>query len=203
MEIIFNCMDYSIASDSTLWQFCQADDLKAYTALFDRYAGKLYKQIYPYIKDEMQAEELVMDLLFRIWEKRHDGIMQADVAAYLYRSAQNEVLKYLRQKIPKKISIHTIPENKLIDSNKTDRLLIDSDLQRIYETSIAQLSPQRRAVFLLNREQQMTYKQIAQSMNLSINTIENYMVSALRQLRSSSLASMLSLTSLFFLAFSC
>jgi RNA polymerase sigma-70 factor (ECF subfamily) len=45
------------------------------------------------------------------------------------------------------------------------------------------LSPQRRKIFKLSREEQMTYPQIAESMNLSVNTIKTQMLVSLKHLR--------------------
>lgn len=176
-------MDYKRVADTELWQCCRKDDMGAYRELFHRYAPRLYKQAVAYIKDSMITEELVMDLLFTIWQKRHEPIMQGDVAAYLFRAMRNQVLKHLRKKIPETFPIETMPEDSLVEQRQADHQLLTSDNKRIYETSLLQLSPQRRKVFQLSREENLSYAEIAAEMNLSVNTVENYMVAALKTLR--------------------
>jgi len=176
-------MDYKQASDIFLWQNCQKDDLRAYRELFHRYAPKLYKQSMGYIKDSMIAEELVMDLLFKLWQKRHEPIMKGAVAPYLYRSMRNQVLKHLRKAIPEMCHIEDQPEGLFVEQQEADYRIRTLDCERIYETSLKSLSPQRLEVFRLSREENLSYAEIAIKMNLSVKTVENYISSALKTLR--------------------
>jgi RNA polymerase sigma-70 factor (ECF subfamily) len=178
-------MHYKNSSDQQLWQYCRQDDMKAYNELFDRYAAKLYKQAIRYIKETMIAEELVMDLLFNIWQKRDQPIMEKDVSSYLFRAMRNQVLKHLRKNIPLTTSIDLLEENALVESKQADYNLITADTDRLYQMKLHELSSQRRKVFKLSREENLSYAEIAKEMNLSINTVENYMVAALSALRKS------------------
>lgn len=176
-------MNYQVAPDQQLWQACQQNDLKAYRELFRRFSPKLYKQAVGYLKDSMIAEELVMDLLLNIWLKRNTTTIEGDIAAYLFRSMRNQVLKHLRKNIPVTIAIDTIDEDIIPDQQSADHKLTAADNLQIYEQSLLQLSPQRRKVFRLSREEHLSYAEIAEQMNLSVNTVENYMVAALKTLR--------------------
>lgn len=178
-------MDYKRVSDIELWQCCRQDDMRAYNELFDRYAKLLYRQAASYVKDTMDAEELVMDLLFNLWHKR--GHLQPDagnnVRAYLMHAMRNRVINYLKKNIPATSSINTLEEDKLVEGSQADYNIISKDLDTFYLSKLNKLSPQRREVFKLSREENLSYAEIAQQMNLSVNTVENYMVSALRTLR--------------------
>jgi RNA polymerase sigma-70 factor (family 1) len=176
-------MKYHEISDMDLWQYCKQDDLKAYKELFRRFSPKLYKQAVVYIKDGMIAEELVLDLLFSIWQKRHEPIMQGEIAPYLFRCMRNAVLKYLRKNIPPTLSFQNLSEDSFVEEKRADYNLIVAENQKIYESSLSDLSPQRREVFRLSREENLSYAEIAIEMNLSVNTVENYMVAALKSLR--------------------
>ncbi|RPD42066.1 RNA polymerase sigma-70 factor [Chitinophaga barathri] len=179
-------MDYKHASDIELWQCCRQDDIRAYNALFDRYAKLLYRQATGYVKDTMDAEELVMDLLFNLWQKR--GHLQPDagnnVRAYLMHAMRNRIINYLQKNIPAAAnSIEILAENTLVESRQADYSIISKDMETVYRSNVDKLSPRRREVFKLSREQNLSYAEIAQQMNLSVNTVENYMVSALSTLR--------------------
>jgi DNA-directed RNA polymerase specialized sigma subunit, sigma24 homolog len=56
-------------------------------------------------------------------------------------------------------------------------------METVYESEVDKLSPQRQKVFRLSREKNLSYAEIAKEMDLSVNTVENYMVSALNTLR--------------------
>jgi len=178
-------MDYKQVSDITLWQCCQQDDLQAYNELFERYAKVLYRQASAYVHSAMDAEELVMDLLLNLWQKR--STLKADagnnVKAYLMRAMRNRIINHLQKSIPDMGSIDLVTEDQLVDSRQADHRIISKDMETIYEEQINKLSPQRQKVFRLSREKNLSYAEIAEEMNLSINTVENYMVSALETLR--------------------
>lgn len=178
-------MDYKQASDTQLWQCCQQDDIRAYNELFDRYAKILYRQAVSYVHSTMDAEELVMDLLLNLWEKR--GHLNAsagnNVKAYLMLSMRNRIINYLQKNIPELSSIDLVTEDQLVDSRQADYGMISKDMEAVYESSVDKLSPQRQKVFRLSREKNLSYAEIAEELNLSVNTVENYMVSALNTLR--------------------
>lgn len=178
-------MDYKQASDIELWYCCQQDDIRAYSELFDRYAKSLYRQAIAYVHNEMDAEELVMDLMLNLWEKR--GHLKAhagnNVKAYLMLSMRNRIINHLQKNIPDMSSIDLLEEDRLVDSRQADYGIISRDMEAIYESEVDKLSPQRQKVFRLSREKNLSYAEIAAELNLSVNTVENYMVSALNTLR--------------------
>lgn len=178
-------MDYKRVSDIELWQCCRQDNMRAYNELFDRYAKLLYRQAAGYVKSTMDAEELVMDLLFNLWQKR--AHLQPDagnnVRAYLMHAMRNRIINHLQKNIPVTSSIDVLGEDKLVESRQADHSVISKDIDTVYQSKLHKLSPQRREVFKLSREEDLSYAEIAQQMNLSVNTVENYMVSALSTLR--------------------
>lgn len=182
-------MDYKQASDIELWQCCQQDDIRAYNELFDRYAKPLYRQAIAYVHNEMAAEELVMDLLLNLWEKRKRLKTDAgnNVKAYLMLAMRNRIINHLQKNIPDTASIDLLEEDRFVDSREADYGIICRDMETIYQSEVDKLSPQRQKVFRLSREKNLSYAEIAEELNLSINTVENYMVSALNTLRENTL----------------
>ncbi len=65
-------MDYKQASDIELWQCCRQDDVRSYNELVSRYIPRLGKLAHRIVKDAFATEELVMDLLFNLWETSED-----------------------------------------------------------------------------------------------------------------------------------
>lgn len=159
--------------------------MRAYNELFGRYAKLLYRQAAGYVKNTMDAEELVMDLLFNLWQKRGHLQLAAgnNVRAYLMHAMRNRIINYLQKNIPLTNPIDILEEDKLVESRQADYSVISKDMDTVYRSKLDKLSPQRLKVFKLSREENLSYAEIAQRMNLSVNTVENYMVSALSTLR--------------------
>lgn len=65
----------------------------------------------------------------------------------------------------------------------SDRHIFFRDLKRIIEDAVDKLSPQRRKIFLLSRENGLTVPEISQQLNLSVNTVKNTLISALVEIR--------------------
>jgi RNA polymerase sigma-70 factor (family 1) len=178
-------VNYKQANDQELLQRCREDDMRAYNELFCRYSPKLYKQASRYILNVNVAEELMLDLLFNVWEKRHQRIIEGELSAYLYRCMRNMIVDYRRKIIPATTRIEeTWLMETLEEQKQTDHKLMTSDAEELYRTVLASMPPQRQRVFRLSREQNLSYAEIAMEMNLSVNTVENYMASALKTFRS-------------------
>ncbi|NQX53054.1 RNA polymerase sigma-70 factor [Pedobacter panaciterrae] len=177
--------DYHKLSDHLLLEECRLNNLRAYDQLFERYFGKLYQFSLNYVKNSAVAEELVMDLMFNIWKKRMDLEVTGEFSAYLFTAMKNVMFNHLRKKELLTADISFLPEQAATVSHSADHRLQYKELEQVYQLKLSQLSPQRRKIFKLSREEQMTYPQIAESMNLSVNTIKTQMLVSLKYLRES------------------
>ena len=177
--------DYHKLSDHLLLEECRLDNLRAYDQLFERYFGKLYSFSLNYVKNAAVAEELVMDLMFNIWKKRKDLVINGEFSAYLLTAMKNVMFNHLRKKELLTSDINFLPEQAAAAGHLADHRLQYKELEQVYQLKLSELSPQRRKIFKLSREEQMTYPQIAESMNLSVNTIKTQMLVSLKYLRES------------------
>lgn len=175
-------MVYKNVSDLVLWQYCRKDDMRAYNELFRRYYHRLLTLAARYIKDEMMAEELCMDQLYLMWNRRHVLTIHSDFSNYLFRSMRNLVITRLRKNIPVMAELDALIEERQ-SGRAADYDMLSEEAELAYQNALNELSPQRRKVFMLSREENLSYSEIARELNLSVNTVENYMVSALDSLR--------------------
>lgn len=172
-----------ILSDDDLLQLCSMDDCRAFNLLFDRYAPKLYKLGMRYLKDQCAVEELAIDLLYNIWERRHTLQIQGQFSSYLFRAMHNTSISYLRKTKMVTVSIDDFHEDSFQSDTAADDAILAKDTEKTYREKLSGLSPQRRKVFVMSREHNMSYADIARELNLSQNTVENHMVAALSFLR--------------------
>lgn len=170
-------------TDQQLLDACILNDEKAFSQLFDRYFKPLYGFSFSLIKDTEVAKELAMDVMLRLWQKR--GMVQAEqgLRAYLFRSIRNAVYNHLR-----KAQIITQPLDYLGDESHdmdfaADSHLLTSELERLYADKLEEMPEQRRRIFQLSRDENLTYTEIAERMNLSVHTVRNQMSSSLQYFR--------------------
>lgn len=159
-------------------------DEKAFKDLFAIYYEQLYHYIFGFIKSKQVSEELVMDVFLKIWLGR-DLITQIEkFDAFLFRVAHNKSIDFLR-------SAARDPEFKdllwesiqLANNVEPDSSILMQEYEIKLREAVSLLSPQRKKVYQMSREQDMTHDQIAAQLNLSKSTINNHIVEAQRFIR--------------------
>ena len=157
-------------------------DQSALRLIFDEYYEPSCAAIHRYIRDRNLVEDLAQNVFIRLWEKRSTIEISSSLGAYIRRMAINEALGYLR----KNKNIH-IEEITPITPHKTEATTeaqyLQTELQSEITNAINQLPPKCRTIFQLSRFEELTYKEIAEKLDISVKTVENQMGKALRVLR--------------------
>ena len=156
---------------------------QALSVLYDRYYVALCKTAFKRIPDECVVEEIVQDVFMVLWVKADTLVGNYDLQRYLFAVLRNKVLYELRTRISStaKASFYKIVDE-FYDVNASDILQAKELEQKVNEV-IEGLSPQSREAFKLSRFEQMSYKKIAEEMNVSVGTVEKHISKALSILR--------------------
>lgn len=160
----------------------KADDDSALKELFHQHYQRVCQTMHRFIRDKNLVEDLAQNVFIRFWEKRHQINVTTSVGAYFHRMAINEALAYLRKtknKETEEITAQTPTDS--LESVETGYL--QSELKSEIIKAIDTLPPRCRTVFQLSRFEELTYKEIAVKMEISVKTVENQMGKALRVLR--------------------
>ncbi len=182
-------------SDKVLWGRCRHGDEGAFNAIFNRYFPRMLDVAESHVKDSMKAEELVMDCFFNLWVKRGQ-IEDGNFLNYLFRSVRNSIISHYRREIPLVLGLEQA-ENKCHGGHSPDSGFLSEDISEVYRKALGKLTPRRRQIFLLSRDENLSYAEIARRMNLSVSTVDNYITTALESLRVN-MKGVLSLLMLFF-----
>ena len=158
-------------------------DMVAFDTIYRKYSPKLFGFIWKIIKVELDAEEIMQEVFMKIWEMRGKIETYTSFDSFLYTIAYNKSINLIRKKISEQKYIDflkSLPE--LSEPAAIDDLQF-SELNEQINSLIQKLPPRQKEVFLLSREKELTYNEIASQLNISKNTVENHMVKALRYLR--------------------
>lgn len=162
-------------------------DEKAFEQLFHYYYPRLYRYAFRYLKNEFWAEELSMEVLARVWERKSAITHAETFENYLFTAARNHLINHWQRKIDGLLSLETLPAEAADLHGKNASAAYDpvlsKELETLYHNSLSDLPPQRRLIFLLHRNDQLSYKEIAQKLDISPKTVENHIGAALKQLR--------------------
>lgn len=167
-------------SDVLLLDECRKDNTKAFDVLFDRYSGKLYSYALKYIRNEALAEEAMMDLMFWLWNKRHQLSPDIQLAPYLFRAMKHAVIKVMTRQQARTVPLDLAGE---AASEDADKKLRHTQLQNVYNEKLNALSQQRQKVFRLSRHDHKSHAEIAEEMNLSLFTVKNHIKASLSYFR--------------------
>jgi RNA polymerase sigma-70 factor (ECF subfamily) len=136
---------------------------------------------YRYVRSCEAAEEVVQDVLFRVWCRR-DRLTEIELIPYVYRSVANAAISRVRsERAMLARDLHLAQA--AADLGPTDQPDTGSDLHSQVRRAIEALPERTRLVFLLSRDAGLTYAAIAERLGISPKTVENQIVRALRLLR--------------------
>jgi RNA polymerase sigma-70 factor (ECF subfamily) len=174
-------MKYKNACDKNLWKSCANGDEKAYGELFERYFVRMFNMADRYMKDTMEAEEIVMDCFFNLWTKRGKINIRGDFPNYLSRCVRNSIVSHLRRRILLTINLESVA-NRCLSEYAADHSVTADDAMRTYRAALEKMPPRRLQAFRMSREENLNYAQIAQKMNISVSAVDNYVNAAVKEL---------------------
>jgi RNA polymerase sigma-70 factor, ECF subfamily len=150
--------------------------------LFRALAPELRMYLARYVGSDAVAEDLVQDLFLAMWARRATMRIEGSMRAYLFTAARNRALNHLKhERIVDRFRLALIEQLEESDPSTPGEadILATLEIQRAIET----LPPRFRQMFTMSRIQDMSYRQIAMSLRLSIKTVEAQMGRARKALR--------------------
>ena len=154
----------------------------AYTYLVDLYYEQLCNYAKNLARDDYQSEDIVQNVIVRIWQQRDKLNSNINIKNYLYRSVYNEFIDQYRRS-----NAITALEKKYIEG--LDIVLEDEEfnnserIMAMVMKTVENLPPKCRETFLLSKKEGLTYIEIAEYQNVSVNTVEKQIGKAIRIVR--------------------
>jgi RNA polymerase sigma-70 factor (ECF subfamily) len=159
------------------------DSQYTFQLIFDRHRDRIYKVSLLYLKSPILAEEIVQDTFLKLWFKRKDLAEIVSLEAWLYTVSKNLILNYL-----KKISHEWTLRKDFNSSHEqsectTDFKLLDSEFNQLFHKALSGLSEQQRLVYVLAKEEGLSYEEIGKKLSISPLTVKTHMSRALTFIR--------------------
>lgn len=152
-------------------------------ALFVNNYGLVCSSINRVVQDKNLSEDIAQEVFIKFWNKSQQLNIETSITSYLRKMAINEAISYLRKK-KRRPQEKELPEH--FDFQEPQNIvnnLIGKETQIRINEAINQLPPKCRLVFQLSRFEELSYREIAEKLDISIKTVENQMSKALKFLR--------------------
>lgn len=168
-----------------------------YKSVFDLHYEALYGYACSILGSEVYAEDILQNIFIKLWQSRSSVIFNT-VKSYLYTSVRNECLNQLKHK-----KVQAAYANTTLIVSDTSGEAHSPESKELHEKIhhlLNELPEKCATVFYMCRQLGLSYKEVAQELNISIKTVENHMSKALKLLRGGLAAYLISIIPLMFLS---
>lgn len=169
--------------DKNIVEALRQGDEQVFETIFRTYYERLCNYANTILNDMDEAEEMVQGAFLTVWEKHDTLEIHTSVKSYLYRAVHNSCLNRVKHYKVRKTYGDSVKNQTELLHDDASQDLIGSELDAIVANAIDSLPDQCRLVFKLSRFENLTYAEIAEQLGISVKTVENHMVKALKVLR--------------------
>ncbi|MFY0627100.1 MAG: RNA polymerase sigma-70 factor [Reichenbachiella sp.] len=169
----------------------------AFRKFFNEHYPKLLQFSYTIIHNQTFAEEIVQDVFSSLWNNRNSLKEINNINAYLYTATRNRTIDFLRAR-KNDISNISLEAAEFINSTTSvnpENLLLADELFKILNAVILQLPEKGQMIYRMVKEEDMTYKQVAELLNISEKTVDSHLCTSIKKIRSAVTAYLVSIES--------
>lgn len=175
-------------SDDTLMSQIQAGDKAAFDLLYERYRPEVRSYLLRILQREAAADDVAQDVFLRVWTHACQWRARGPLRAWLYRIATYQAFNYLRDTQrhpeqplddpdalePEEGQVHAI-QSWLVDTATLgpDAALEAAERQRLLGRLIGQLPEEKRLVFSLVAEMELSIQHIAERLGIPAGTVKS------------------------------
>jgi RNA polymerase sigma-70 factor (ECF subfamily) len=155
---------------------------KAFELLYKRYHARLYNFCMSIIRNKQDAEGMVQEVFIAVWENREKLDENKSFSGFVFSIAKNKALNRIKQNLSRQVYLEYMQmENQVQNDMVSDiesRELMDYLLKTIQE-----LPDKTKQIFLLSRNEGLTYKQIASRLDVTENVVDHEIRKSLKYIR--------------------
>ncbi|WP_173823169.1 RNA polymerase sigma-70 factor [Proteiniphilum saccharofermentans] len=159
------------------------NDQEAFCELYAKYKERLLYFAVKFVKQCEFAEDIYQDAFIVIWQNRRFLDPEKTFSSYLYTIVKNRILNILREiENDQKLKSHILA-NAIDYSDVTNQHVQINELKGILDKILKKLTPRQRQIFEMSRDEQMTHKEIAEVLGISVFTVQEHISIALKSIK--------------------
>jgi RNA polymerase sigma-70 factor, ECF subfamily len=174
--------------DASLVARVRAGDYEAFSTIFRAHHATLVAFARAYTRTEAEAEDVVQDVFVRVWDRRADWRVRESVRAYLFGATRNYALNAVRDRGTAERWAEAVAQEPTLiglraEPASPDAALNAAELDAVVTRAIARLPHRARLVYTLRWRHGLTYAEIADTLAISLKTVESQIRKALSRVR--------------------
>lgn len=174
-------MKSTLSEDTSLLFAMQKGDRKAFDKLFQKYYPILCTYGYRFVRLE-DAEEIVQDIMLWLWENRETSVIEYSLKQYLFKSVYHRSMTRIVQN-EVKLRVDTAFHDRMFGKLEDVDVFQINEMSKHIQQAINELPESYREAFIMNRFQSLSYKEVAEILNVSPKTIDYRIQQSLKILR--------------------
>lgn len=170
----------SLTDNELLSQLREGSTL-AFTEIYNQHWKFLYNSAYRILRHQDDAKDICQQLFTWLWENRDAVMIRSSFRAYLYTALKYKIANFIRDGRVRENLFEGLED---IDVAGHDNLHLEvKELKHLINQLIHELPPRCREIFLMSREGQLSHQEIADTLDLSVRTVDEQISRALKKLR--------------------
>jgi RNA polymerase sigma-70 factor, ECF subfamily len=160
----------------------QDSSYQAFEKLFREHNHALCNLAYNLLRDKDAAKDVVQEVFLKLWKNKNTLVFGEQIKHYLFRATAHTAMNHIR--FNKKIIRMEDHEGLLNVAAASDTHEVSfKELEIRVREAIDRLPAKCKAIYILSRQEGLKYQEIADTLELSVKTVENQMGIALEKLR--------------------
>jgi RNA polymerase sigma-70 factor (family 1) len=157
---------------------------EAFRLIYQHFFQRLHVFSVNITRSHLQSEEVVSDVFVQLWLRRAEAASIQDLNVYLYKAVKNRSLNALSRRANDLLTepFDTLPVSTQPLQDNVEQAVISKELINQLQKAIDRLPPRCKMVFKLVREDGLSYKEVAEILNLSVKTVDAQMGIAIRKI---------------------
>ena len=171
---------YPELSDNELLALLHKESELAFSEIYNRYWEKMYSYSIRLTKSDEESADIVQEIFISLWNRKRDLTVRGSLASYLIKSARNLSLRYIERNIHLTDFSEKLTEIIADTSQNIEESISVKELERQIELGIEKLPKKMKEVYILSRNEQLSYREISLKLNISEETVKKQIHNSLK-----------------------
>jgi RNA polymerase sigma-70 factor (ECF subfamily) len=171
-------------TDKELLERISEDDSTAFTILYRRHWEEMFVVAAKALREKTNAADVIQDVFLSLWNRRHELKIEGSLTNYLHTAVRYKAIHHIEKNITRRdylavladVSVNWLPPNAEVD-------LQLEELQKALSTVVTRMPPKMQQVYILSRQQQLSHKEIAEQLSVSVETVKKHIQHALQLIK--------------------